>query len=610
MPKIQSMAKNMVKSIDLFPRPISLTYQGKENFKSLYGGIVSTFLIALLISYGILIAIPMLKHTASSKAKNHVLRDQSSEVDKYQTTEKDFSFVVQIVNSETRIALTDPSYFNISISQSDFSFNKTIAQFQETNIEKEISICGEKFPKVNEYIDETSSILKGISYCPHDYDFLVAGDVFASVSQSIKITVSRCVNGTSIICKSMKEINEKASLMSVNVLFISQYFDSDNYKTPIKSFLDNRYSLKMAAGFKKTSNLFLRKSKTSRTDSIFPFAGDGEDEFYSVGNSQFDFGVEQESENILAKYTIYQDRVQDVYERRVYSLLDFFGQLGGFFEILTLAGTFLVHYFADKIYRYSLFTELYCVDSDEIELRKVNSKVASKSPKHLNYTREISKTKHDTNNNDKDKSEIKERASRNYRKHSLKNASVVDKVKSKIISKSRFHYTANDYFKSCLPFIKSNTSRQFDFLNHRLSQECDLPSILCAIRQLRRLVSSTLSNHQRLMLSFCSQNSMFSKPEDSQPLQPADFAVAGQPNSSKVKAVIETLETMIENMEEQQLQRDAETILGITISSSNNTDEERVSIIKEGENSNIGLVDQEEDRKDNCEDFVCQYVDP
>ena len=42
-------ARRLVKSMDLFAKPISLTYRGREAFKSTFGGVFTLLLLSLMV---------------------------------------------------------------------------------------------------------------------------------------------------------------------------------------------------------------------------------------------------------------------------------------------------------------------------------------------------------------------------------------------------------------------------------------------------------------------------------------------------------------------------------------------------------------------------------
>lgn len=117
-----------------------------------------------------------------------------------------------------------------------------------------------------------------------------------------------------------------------------KYFDFDDYDTPIKGVYEDRIFHRLTPTMQKYLRIFLRKSDVTLTDSILPFAGQSHSEFYSVGNTIQDFGNDPTDDGIFFQLQLMQDPILDSYERRVYSILDFSGQLGGFFEVLFIGG--------------------------------------------------------------------------------------------------------------------------------------------------------------------------------------------------------------------------------------------------------------------------------
>lgn len=57
-----------------------------------------------------------------------------------------------------------------------------------------------------------------------------------------------------------------------------------------------------------------------------------------------------------------KDAVINTYERSVFSVLDFTGNLGGLFEVLEITGSIIVGLFSSKLFFYSFLSRLYQVD--------------------------------------------------------------------------------------------------------------------------------------------------------------------------------------------------------------------------------------------------------
>ena len=88
--------------------------------------------------------------------------------------------------------------------------------------------------------------------------------------------------------------------------------------------------------------------------------------FYSIGDVDQDFDTE-ESDGVVLSIRIIQDDDVHNYERKVYSLLDMFGQIGGVYEIIRLIFEILVGFFAKRIMMYTLFSYIYYVEDKNIK---------------------------------------------------------------------------------------------------------------------------------------------------------------------------------------------------------------------------------------------------
>ena len=123
------------------------------------------------------------------------------------------------------------------------------------------------------------------------------------------------------------------------------YFDFDDYHTPIKPTFDTKYTTSLAPGFFKSEGVLIKKSKVRLIDSFFQFGQSEEREFYSIGGTKSDFSLTDSSSNELLQFTFMQDPAQEEYERRVFSIFDLTGKLGGVYGILLIAGGFLTSSF-------------------------------------------------------------------------------------------------------------------------------------------------------------------------------------------------------------------------------------------------------------------------
>lgn len=220
------------------------------------------------------------------------------------------------------------------------------------------------------------------------------------------IDIRRCRNGTDIICQPDSVIDKWIPHVLVYLTTGVKYFDFDDYDRPVKKLTDDSRYFKLMPNIKKEIKLYLRKEEVALTDSIFPFAGERKEVFYSFKDFTTDFDSIEDTttlpfppfptvgkSSLLLRYMVIQDPIISSYERRVYSFLDFSGQLGGFFEILAITGGLLVTSFANKMYYYSLFNKLYSINYQKPEndgsTYKVNVKPRNKFPIDLKQIRTL-----------------------------------------------------------------------------------------------------------------------------------------------------------------------------------------------------------------------------
>jgi hypothetical protein len=130
-------------------------------------------------------------------------------------------------------------------------------------------------------------------------------------------------------------------------------------------------------------------------DAILGYGTDPKSgEFYSIGKDVSDFTFEADSNLLTISIAI--DSIEESYEIRVYNFFDFTGQLGGLFEILSIAGGIFVTFFAEKILMLSLISNLYQVENKKdtfdslVSTHKISAtKVMAKNPKMQVNTHKI-----------------------------------------------------------------------------------------------------------------------------------------------------------------------------------------------------------------------------
>lgn len=152
-------------------------------------------------------------------------------------------------------------------------------------------------------------------------------------------------------------------------------FDFKDFDSPIKTFRDDinyftirngafqYYQLKVRENFAELYNNYIFSSFTETL------------KFYNIGSKM------QATENsvIFSNYLFYceiaLDQKYDVYERKIYTLFDMFGQLGGIYAILFSVGGVIVNSVSSKIFVNTILSRLYQVTTNSQSKPKVSSQL-------------------------------------------------------------------------------------------------------------------------------------------------------------------------------------------------------------------------------------------
>ena len=130
----------------------------------------------------------------------------------------------------------------------------------------------------------------------------------------------------------------------------------------MRRYLDDRYSYKLAPGFRKTVRTFVRPNTAEFRDSLFDLEFLESEQFYSVTDYDVDISLEVE-DGVLLNYIMRLDHNQDHYERSVYTLVDLTGQIGGLYEIFQLVGRLCIGFISSKILILTMMSKMYHVQT-------------------------------------------------------------------------------------------------------------------------------------------------------------------------------------------------------------------------------------------------------
>ena len=161
-----------------------------------------------------------------------------------------------------------------------------------------------------------------------------------------------------MVCASdMSEILES---LRVTVMFANSYVDFNDYDQPIKKAFDDSLSYKLTEGTRKIPRAYMRENSAELRDSLLDLGSANEETFYSVQKSSYDFTTEPD-DGTLVDLVLSMDANYDQYERSVFTVFDFTGQIGGLYEVFEAIGRIFIGFLSGKIFLLSIISSLYHV---------------------------------------------------------------------------------------------------------------------------------------------------------------------------------------------------------------------------------------------------------
>ena len=138
--------------------------------------------------------------------------------------------------------------------------------------------------------------------------------------------------------------------------------DMNDYTSAVKGIVDDGFFWELVPGFRKKTDIYIRKNEAEFEDSYVQLGFPQEKEFYQVSQSSDSFESESSDGDILTIYFRY-DKTSDIYERQIFSLAELLGQAGGFYGALLAIGSILIFIFSERLFVASILRKIYQIDT-------------------------------------------------------------------------------------------------------------------------------------------------------------------------------------------------------------------------------------------------------
>lgn len=321
-------------------------------------------IIVAILLYAALRLRVMIEKTGTSTAFNRVIQDLSSDTEGVSLGDSSFYVALYTDNSGQNL-LSDSSYLTVegSYIYADSSGGPGNSVTNTTTMS--FSTCQNTSFSYSNEEELTKRNINSSFLCPDSLSYDIIGNQYSDISSYIKIKVKRC---TGTDCQSSTAIDTAISGKSLGITLVNTYFDFDDYDEPVKTYLDDKSTFKFVSGYTKFVTLYAQQRSAEYKDSYIDVLSDPEEqEFVGVETITQDFDLESNNQDTLFEIYIRLDENQQDYSREVYSFLDVTGDLGGVFEILCIAAGFIVAYFSNPRFYYSILSNIYQVDGEKLK---------------------------------------------------------------------------------------------------------------------------------------------------------------------------------------------------------------------------------------------------
>eukprot|EP00347_Sterkiella_histriomuscorum_P017804 403347926 len=527
--KRKGACKRLFRPIDIYAKPIQLTYQGNGAFNTTFGGIISAVVVLSLMSISFYKVNDMVEKNLSVVKKNTLVSVSNSYVPPEDISKKNITFAFMLSDLFAESVFNDPYYgkfvlrqsiINIKTNQTDGSssreFIDLIIPYSKCEVGKNIF-----YPNVQEIKQYNIQNY----FCPDWQNLTLQGNWYSPEFKVITLLFVKC---TGVNCASDEELKVWLTGKWIQQVIISSYFDIQSYEDPVNYFLDDSY-LAIEYGRTTFNTMYIKKDLLRLSDNLIGFFNEiKNDIFYQMSHSRYFTSTDEggPGKGIYFYQDIKLDKEYDVYERQVYSVSSLLQDIGGFYNSLFFIGLIIFSKLQESIFFSTLISKLYQIElvkgsrfysntfeSQQVDLESTNGRILIDgksqidSPSNLN--KELNSSKVLTQNLQQELEGNKWNISKVINR----------KLVSYLGNRWRVNLTSSDIFS--FAFLKlytccgrrkikidqtSSLSKRKLYLfkkgQGKIQHELDAINLMTKLRKLDLLLSLTLNKDQSYLLQF------------------------------------------------------------------------------------------------------------
>ena len=350
MLKIQS--NEFLRTINIYGLSFPLRYRKSEKYSTISGILFSILTFLIVIAITIMYSLDLINHTGFNIMLNYtpILKKTNIDFSKipFMIGFVNWSRTHQKLNSSYLSLTFDKNVHNTFINKDGFYIMERIS----TPIKLEV--CNPKIHYIgkNEFMNdfEYNKFL-----CPHNEQNLSLSGRFGDNINGydiLEIHLNKCENKSDnlVICKSNEEIDEYIKNSYLEIIYLSQSPEHNNYNYPIAEFVKNELYVVAKGNTKRYYHYFSLAEYIS--DNGFFFKKHKTYSFFETDYTRLDFVQEEDQEyyssSALLEVALTCTDRKNVYTRTYVKIQDVMRNIGGFIDLIHIIFQFICSYFSKK----------------------------------------------------------------------------------------------------------------------------------------------------------------------------------------------------------------------------------------------------------------------
>ena len=342
---LNTESNNIFQTINIYGIPFQLRYRKSEKYSTIIGLILSLLTFMMVILIAIMYSLDLIKHTGF----NIMLNYNPIKI----KTPIDFSkipFMIGFVNWSRSNQILNSSYLSLTFDRNVHNVYKDkegIIKIERISNPIKLENCNPNIMNDFQY-DKFLCPIQGqnLNFSGRFGDNIIGYDI-------LEIHLNKCENNSDnlFICKSNDEIDEYIKNSYLEIIYLAQSIEHNNYKNPIVNYVRNEIYVLTKKITKRYYHYFSLAEYIS--DNGLFFESKKHYSFSESDNTRLDFVEEEDQEyyssNALLEVAFTCSDRKNVYTRTYVKIQDVMKNIGGFIDLIFIVFQFISSYFSKKI---------------------------------------------------------------------------------------------------------------------------------------------------------------------------------------------------------------------------------------------------------------------